>query len=374
MCKVFFISSFHISSNGIGGDEMASEWKEYAQMYGLPECILVDSNCEEDDSEHIRIPGHMPSQEGMLFRIFTPLVRYKAPYTYERLQEDISLLKQVYPFMNVSSIGKSVLGKDLFALQIGHGAKKVQMNASFHANEWLTTSLLMRFVNEYMLALTNNECMRGMDAMSLYENVSLHLVPMVNPDGVNLVVNKQVPSKTEMERVYEINNAEDDFTWWKANINGVDLNNQFPAKWEIEKERKLPKTYAPRDYPGDEPLSEPEAIAMAEVAHKEQFDLLVALHSQGKEIYWGYEGYEPSYAGTIVAEMERVSGYKAIQHIDSHAGYRDWFIQEFQRPGFTVEVGKGINPLPLSTFDSVYEECRNILIASMYMSLKTSCS
>jgi g-D-glutamyl-meso-diaminopimelate peptidase len=351
---------------------MRDEWTEYAQMYELPECILVDSNCEEDESEYIKVPGHMASEDGELFRIFTPLVRDKAPYTYERLQGDIALLKQVYPFMDVSSIGKSVLGKDLFALQIGNGSKKVHVNASFHANEWMTTSVLMRFVNEYMLALTNNRQIQGMDMMLLYDHVTLHIVPMVNPDGVNLVINKGLASKSEMDRVCEINKEDDDFTWWKANINGVDLNNQFPAKWEIEKERKTPKTYAPRDYPGNEPLSEPEAIAMAELAKREQFDVLVALHSQGKEIYWGYEGYEPSYASTIAHEMERVSGYKAIQHIDSHAGYRDWFIQEFGRPGFTVEIGKGINPLPLSTFESAYVECRNVLVACMHMSLKAS--
>ncbi|GGE73994.1 M14 family metallopeptidase [Priestia taiwanensis] len=351
---------------------MTSEWLEYAQMYGLPECILVDSNCEEDDDEYIRIPGHLASADGDLFRIFTPLVRYKGPYTYERLQGDISLLKRVYPFMDVHSIGKSVLGKELYALQIGNGETKVHMNASFHANEWMTSSLLMRFVNEYMLALTNNEQMLGTDAMHLYENITLHIVPMVNPDGVDLVINQGATTGTDMDRLHAINNADDDFTWWKANVNGVDLNNQFPAKWDIEKERKIPKTYAPRDYPGDEPLSEPEALAMAEVAYREQFDMLVALHSQGKEIYWGYEGYEPTYAGEIVEEMERVSGYKAIQNIDSHAGYRDWFIQEFGRPGFTIEVGKGINPLPLSTFDSTYAECRNILLASMYTALKTS--
>ena len=164
-----------------------------------------------------------------------------------------------------------------------------------------------------------------------------------------------------------INGGDSDFTGWKANIRGVDLNNQFPANWEIEKKRKEPKTPAPRDYPGDTPLLEPESQVMAKLAEKEKFDRVLALHTQGKEFYWGYEGLEPAESRAIADEFLRVSRYKAIQNVDSHAGYKDWFIQEFRKPGFTIELGKGINPLPLSQFDEIYHDTVGIFLASLYM-------
>jgi g-D-glutamyl-meso-diaminopimelate peptidase len=148
---------------------------------------------------------------------------------------------------------------------------------------------------------------------------------------------------------------------------GVDLNNQFPAKWEVEKERKKPQSPAPRDYPGKTPLSEPEAKIMAHLAEKENFQRMLAFHTQGKEFYWGYEGMEPPESQAIANEFERVSSYKAIQYVDSYAGFKDWFIKDFKKQGFTIELGKGINPLPLSQFDEIYHDVLGIFLASLYM-------
>ena len=89
----------------------------------------------------------------------------------------------------------------------------------------------------------------------------------------------------------------------------------------------------------------------------------LALHTQGKEFYWGYEGHEPEQAANIAREFEERSGYRAVQYVDSHAGYKDWFIQEFKRGGFTIELGKGINPLPLSHLPGIYEDSVKILMA-----------
>ena len=39
---------------------------------------------------------------------------------------------------------------------------------------------------------------------------------------------------------------------------------------------------------------------------------------------------------------------------DSYAGYKDWFIQEFDKPGYTFEAGIGVNPLPISQLGTIY--------------------
>jgi g-D-glutamyl-meso-diaminopimelate peptidase len=297
-------------------------------------------------------------------RVVYPLVNGKQAYSSETFEEDVKKLKEVYPFIKLNSVGESVLGKDLIEMRVGTGKKKVHIDASFHANEWITTSILMTFINDYLLSLTNGNLMRGIQTLPLYDVVTISFVPMVNPDGVDLVLNG--PPKDKRKELIEINRGSSDFTGWKANIRGVDLNNQFPAKWELEKERKEEKAPAPRDFPGYKPLSEPETVAMAKLARQEKFDRLLALHTQGKEFYWGYEGLEPPEASKLAEDFNRVSGYESVRYIDSYAGYKDWFIKDFKKAGFTIELGKGINPLPLSQFNEIYQDMLGIFLVSIY--------
>ncbi|MFP3488787.1 M14 family zinc carboxypeptidase, partial [Staphylococcus sp. SIMBA_130] len=81
------------------------------------------------------------------------------------------------------------MGKPIPELVVGTGAKKVHMNGSFHANEWLTTTLIMKFIDDYAHELTSSQQLSGVYLPPLYESTSLSLVPMVNPDGVDLVIN-----------------------------------------------------------------------------------------------------------------------------------------------------------------------------------------
>ena len=102
--------------------------------------------------------------------------------------------------------------------------------------------------------------------------------------------------------------------------------------------------------------SEPEAIAMADLTKQRDFSRVLAFHTQGRVIYWGFENLEPPESEVLVNEFSRVSGYEPVQSAGSYAGYKDWFIQDWRRPGFTVELGSGTNPLPISQFDDIYEE------------------
>lgn len=297
-------------------------------------------------------------------RVIMPLMDRKKSYSFKTLQDDLKQLKEVYPFIKINEIGYSVTGKPLYEIRIGTGEKQVHYNASFHANEWITTPVLMSLINAYLLSMTNAKPLRGIETLPYYSRVELSVVPMVNPDGVDLVLGG--PPEGYKEEILAINEQKDDFSLWKANIRGVDLNKQYPANWEYEKERK-PDVPSSRDFPGYEPLSEPEAIAMANLVENNNFSLLLAFHTQGEEFYWGYEGLEPPDSKVIADEFERVSGYRSVQYVDSFAGFRDWFIKEYRRPGFTMELGKGVNPLPLSQYEDMYEEMLGVFLASLYL-------
>ncbi|ALC87193.1 peptidase M14 [Bacillus sp. FJAT-22090] len=299
-------------------------------------------------------------------RVTWRLVNGKQNYDYDTMRNDIRRLQTVYPFLQVSSIGKTVLDREIPEVLIGNGDKRVHFNGSFHANEWITTPITMTFLNDYLLSLTNQNTIRGIETSPLYTQTTLSIVPMVNPDGVNLVINGPPTNEPWSSRVIEWNNGSSDFSGWKANIRGVDLNDQFPAKWDLERARN-PKTPGPRDYGGESPLSEPEAIAMADLTRRRDFARVLAFHTQGEVIYWGFEDLEPPETEVLAMEFSRVSGYEPIQTIESYAGYKDWFIQDWRRPGFTIELGTGTNPLPLTQFDEIYEESLGIFLSALYL-------
>lgn len=293
------------------------------------------------------------------------IVNTTTAYGYTEMQEDLQQLAQRYPFIEVQEIGISVMGKSIPAVKLGTGPIEVHYNGSFHANEWITTTLLMKFIEDYARAFQEGTDLRGSDMRQLFENRTLWIVPMVNPDGVELVQEGITPQHPYYEQLLQWNYGSYDFRQWKANIRGVDLNDQFPANWEIERERRSPEGPGPRDYVGPAPLSEPESRAMADFTQAHDFRLVIAFHTQGEEIYWNYRDMEPPEAEDIANRFAAVSFYRAVKLTGSDAGYKDWFIQEYRRPGFTVEAGLGVNPLPISNFPSIYNSVIGILLEGL---------
>lgn len=313
-------------------------------------------------------PHHLHEGDGIKLpvRAAKKVVQPEESYDHTALVNDLKRLKVIYPFIEQRKIGESAEGKPIYEVRVGKGRKKVHVNGAIHANEWITSAVIMTFLNDYLLSLTNRQTIRGLNAAIFYDNVSLSLVPMLNPDGVDLVVHGAPKDAEKRKGLIALNKGRTDFRDWKANIRGVDLNDQFPAKWKEEKEMRESKP-GPRDFGGSEPLTEPEAKALAVLTKSEQFDRVLAFHTQGEEIYWGFEGYEPKETETLVKEFSRVSGYKPERYVESFAGYKDWFEQEWRKPGFTVELGKGKNPLPMSQFPEIYQKSLGIFLASLYM-------
>lgn len=290
-----------------------------------------------------------------------------------RLNEQVlDELSRRYPFLQLGTIGKSVMENEIPYLKIGEGSREVFYNASFHANEWITTPVLLKFAEDYAKAYEAGGNLFGVSADWLFRNFSLYLVPMVNPDGVNLV-NGILTEGEYYEKAKQIGLEYPSIPFpegWKANIEGIDLNLQFPAGWENAKQIKYALGFdrpAPRDYVGQEPLIAPESRAVYAFTLEHEFELILAYHTQGEVIYWKYLDYEPENAYEIGRYFQLVSGYtlEETPQASGYAGYKDWFIMEYNRPGYTIEVGRGTNPLPLRQFEQIYEDNRLILLGGM---------
>lgn len=291
------------------------------------------------------------------------VVHLRGEYGPAEVEADIVRLLDQYPFLQHETIGSSVLGKPLHLLRIGSGPQQLHVNAALHANEWLTSPCLLSFVEQYAAAYAEGKGWNGHNPNNWYSNWTVWAVPMANPDGVELVQEGTLPGDPYYDELMAWNGGRRSFRHWKANIRGVDLGDQFPAHWEEEQARRGVPGPGPRDYSGTAALSEPEAAALAQLAERVPGDAAVSLHSQGGEIYWNYRGYEPPESRALAAQLAAVSGYRAVELTGSDAGYKDWFIQRFRKPGFTVELGVGKNPLPLADFEDMALETGLILAA-----------
>lgn len=170
------------------------------------------------------------------------IVQTNLPYNSKILENDIYSLLNTYPFISASVIGYSFLGTPIHCLKIGNGSKEVFYSGSFHANEWIVSPVLMKFVEDFCSAIKNNTSIYGFNAQNIANSTSIYIVPMVNPDGVDLVTNF---INTESNPYIYASIIANNYTFipfpsgWKANINGVDLNLQFPARLGASKKNKI---------------------------------------------------------------------------------------------------------------------------------------
>ena len=303
------------------------------------------------------------------------IVNTNTLYSYDILTKDINALKRKYPFIRRDVIGYSVLGKPIYSLLIGQGEKQVFYFGSIHANEWITSPLLMKFVEDYSEAIVNDSNIYNYKAKEIFNNTTIYIVPMVNPDGVNLVTNN-LKNNIALNHAKNISKNYPSIPFpsgWKANINGVDLNLQFPAGWNEARSIKFAQgftTFAPRDFVGEGPLTEPESLAIYNYTLSHNFCLSLAFHTQGKEIYWQFQNYATLEAKAIGQKFADASGYTLAQvpYNSSFAGYKDWFLQNYRRPGYTIEAGLGTNPLPISQFNEIYGDILPILVLGTILS------
>ena len=126
---------------------------------------------------------------------------------------------------------------------------------------------------------------------------------------------------------------------------------------------------SPRQFGGACAESEPETRALTALCRRAQFRHVLALHSQGEEIYWQYGERTPDTARMMANILAASSGYAVAEPtgLASHGGFKDWFIEEMGRPGFTIEMGRGKNPLPLDEFEPIYEKAREMLLLAALM-------
>ena len=245
--------------------------------------------------------------------------------------------------------GRSAEGRPLFAMFLGRHEFPVGISQyAIHAREWITT----------LLAFSHLE--RGIGRGGVW------VLPLTNPDGALLSqIGISTLSQTRRAFALALNGGNYDFSLWKANAEGVDLNVNFDARWGTGAKN----VFAPatENYVGKAPLCAPESRALWQFTEEVSPDFTVSWHTKGEEIYWRF--HEPLFRAARDKRLAKIlsknTGYSLREAKGSAGGYKDMCIEKLKIPAFTVECGSEelCHPLGEERADGIIQKCGGALRA-----------
>ncbi|MBQ9303191.1 M14 family zinc carboxypeptidase [Butyrivibrio sp.] len=293
-------------------------------------------------------------------------VQIVSMYTYDEMCSDIAALQSQFPdSVTTGSIGTTALGRNIPYFTIGNTASghNILIQSTVHAREYLATQVVMKMAEYY---LTNRQ--------DILQNVCFWIVPMGNPDGVDIAQFGTVHITDEATKNFVLQTGHT--TEWKANAMGVDINRNFDIGWAQLTPRVNGRSYM--NYKGDAAVTENETKALVAFASARQYDAFISYHMQGNVIYYDEPGNtaENSARSTQLAKaVANVNGYelrnlnKAVATNEvQQGGFTDWVQIVFNKPAITIEVGSSLPPQAQSSVSSIYNRNRDTwaVIASLY--------
>ncbi len=288
------------------------------------------------------------------------------PFDYATLMERLHRLADTYPFLTLSYIGTSILDRAIPILHIGGGERRVLYVGAHHGMEWITSLVLTQFLEELCDAVEKKRRIRGIYPCDLLGGYTLSVVPMLNPDGVEYQIHGVGEDNPLHERLLEMNGGSEDFSSWQANARGVDLNHNYDAGFAeyklLEKEQGIGKG-APTRYSGECAESEPEVAALCNlIRFSAPWRGVMTLHTQGEEIF-SPPIKEGQKSRVTASRLAKLTGYKLsrAEGLAAYGGMSDWCADALAIPSFTMECGRGKNPLPISQASSIYTVMRAAL-------------
>lgn len=245
-------------------------------------------------------------------------------------------------------VGESELGQAIPYIFVGNkNGNYGIVQGAIHAREHLTALLVVCLAKH----LVKNSQLR-LDG-------GIYFIPMVNPDGVRLC-QEGVGFVTDKERKSNLLaiNGSADFSLWKANADGVDLNVNFDAKWGEGAQNEFYKSA--QNYVGKAPFSAAETRALAEFTERIKPCFTLSYHLKGEEVYWefGQTSHRRARDKRYAEAIGKYTGYSVVEPQGSVGGYKDWCIEKLGIPAYTIEVGsdKFSHPFPYDQLSTIVRQ------------------
>ena len=245
-------------------------------------------------------------------------------------------------------IGRTVLNRPIFAFEIGCGYPKILAQYAIHAREHIT----------YYLA--------NLHSVYLLKTIpagagTIYILPVINVDGVALCLDGVDSAGAMADNLLELNRSTD-FSQWKANARGVDLNVNFDARWGTGKQNVL--NAGAQNYIGSAPNSEPETRSLIAFTEQIKPDVTLSFHSKGEVIFWDFHQSPSALVRDkkIGKKKKKSTGYRLRRTSASAGGYKDWCIEHLGIPAYTIEVGSESIPHPINKeyLPQIFNETKNI--------------
>lgn len=242
--------------------------------------------------------------------------------TYRELTATIQALTGL-DNVETSIIGHSVLDRPIHAFHVGgYSAPQIIITGAIHAREWITALLVAELVKIY----SGKQDLNG----------GIYFIPLCNPDGVEIALDKEQPL-------------------WKANVRGVDLNVNFDADWGNGAQNV--HEAGPENFIGSNPNSEPEVQALIYFTSRINPQSTIAYHSKGELVY-----YAARISKKLAKKIGKLTGYKPERTKNSTGGYSDWVSMHLGVPALTIEVGNDAcdHPIGMDKLPEILEQNRGV--------------
>ena len=267
---------------------------------------------------------------------------------YEALLKKVEIYKEKF---NVLTIGKTCFNRDIFAVEMirKNNYPTAIFIASIHAREHITTDLVCKMIDE-----------------SLFDEIkdfNVSFILMANPDGVELCHGGiETVAENEKKKMIEINNNNINFSMWKANGRGVDLNNNFDANWGTNVGTFKP---ASQGFAGKCVESEMETKAIVNYTKQIKPFFTVSYHSKGEEIYYNFfQNKKELERDRFIAERFAKSTGYVIKNPEtsSSGGYKDFCVKHLKIPALTIEVGDDnlSHPIGRDHLEEIFNKNKNV--------------
>ncbi len=260
----------------------------------------------------------------------------------EEMMECLDILSLRYDNINVSSIGQTVLGKSIPMISFGSGKKELLYVGCISGADYITCSLILRFINEYCETRKNNRRIYNLNLKSLEATRTIHILPILNPDGVSYVTEGIAEDNPLHPRIMAMNGG-GDISRWAANARGVDLGRNFNYDYiEYNKQDGAKTCGAPSGYAGVHPESEPETSALSGyLRYNDKIRLLLSLECGPESVAYIEDEAIPR-GKSIGQSLSRISGKPLVEirSEEARGSLVGWCSSVLGIPSYTVYCGE----------------------------------